>query len=204
MSSCPTRHRLTDLASCGAIRAAGRSILVHPRMPGARVLDAARLHVTEGARLVQARGTIQDIRRRIAGAFTVRTGALLDDALVLATLYATVARQPLLRVRLERIVTDSCRKFHVDHVGLRLLCAYLGPGVQWTADDGATIGQAETGAVVLLKGRRFPNWTEEHGVLHRSPPLSALPVTERMRLLLTVDAADACGGADDGPVTVAA
>lgn len=204
MSSCPTRHRLTDLASCGAIRTAGRSILVHPRMPGAGVQDAARLHLTEGARLIQARGTIQDIRKRIAGAFTMRTAALLEDALVLAALYAELARQPLLRVRLERIVTDSCRKFHVDHVGLRLLCAYRGRGVQWTADGGATIEQAGTGAVVLLKGRRFPNWAEEHGVLHRSPPLSALPQTERMRLLLTIDAADACGGTDDAPVTVAA
>ncbi|MFW7267771.1 DUF1826 domain-containing protein [Gluconacetobacter sp. Hr-1-5] len=204
MSCCPTRDRLSDLAGCAAIREDGRFILEHPRAPAARVREAAGVYLAEGARLIQARGTVPEIRAGIAGAFTGRTVALLEDVLDLARLYGAVAGQEAVRLRLERIVTDSCRKFHVDQVGLRLLCAYVGPGVQWTADGGARIGQAETGAVVLMKGRRYANWTEEGHVLHRSPPLSGLPEAERVRLLLTVDAADACGAADDAPVTIAA
>ena len=34
-------------------------------------------------------------------------------------------------LRLETTATDGCRRFHIDHTHLRLLCTYRGPGTEW-------------------------------------------------------------------------
>ncbi|WP_231490135.1 DUF1826 domain-containing protein [Gluconobacter roseus] len=120
---------------------------------------------------------------------------LMADMMELAELYRHVSGHQNLRVRLEKITTDSCRKFHVDCVDLRLLRTYVGPGVQWTGDEGRTVQEAPTGAVVFLKGKHFPGWDDAEKILHRSPPLSKRPVAERVRLLLTIDEANACADA---------
>lgn len=121
---------------------------------------------------------------------------LMQDMLELAELYSAVSGHRNLRVRLEKITTDSCRKFHVDCVDLRLLRTYVGPGVQWTADQGHSVHEASTGSVVFLKGKHFPGWEGAEKIRHRSPPLSSRPAAERIRLLLTIDEAGACADAN--------
>ena len=114
--------------------------------------------------------------------------ALAEDIAALALLFCTVARAAQLRQRLEALEHDACRRFHVDAVGLRMLCTYAGAGTQWrlgTPDEDAPHHEAAPGDVLLLKGRRRGG----DGLVHRSPPVSAL-AEGRRRLVLCLDEAD--------------
>lgn len=87
-----------------------------------------------------------------------------------------------LRLRLEVIETDACRRFHADYVTLRLLCTYAGPGTQWCRAVAAdAICEVPTGAVGVFKGRML---LDPPTVLHRSPPIAA---TGGQRLILVID-----------------
>jgi hypothetical protein len=112
---------------------------------------------------------------------------LLADALRLAHIFAAMTRNPRVKLRIEGVTNDACRKFHVDAVGHRLLVTYAGAGTQWTMADpeqeGTTIHEVPAGAVALFRGRARPG---AH-MLHRSPPLSALPENRRARLVLCID-----------------
>ncbi|MGE4480264.1 DUF1826 domain-containing protein [Acidocella sp.] len=193
MTDCPTRTRLNRAASLRQILNAGCSVVEAPRILPPALAEAASLCLAAGPRLVLARGPLEELRATLAQALPAQAMPLSDDILNLAETYRDLTGHQELRLRLERITGDSCRKFHVDCVGLRLLCTYKGPAVQWTKDGGVTIHEAGTGAVVLLKGKHFANWSEADGVLHRSPPLSGHPRPETARLLLTLDEVDACG-----------
>lgn len=104
-----------------------------------------------------------------------------------------------LPVRIEAIESRVCRRFHVDHVGLRLLCSVYGAGTEWIPEDAANraelgagggevvrdpaaIRQIPTAAIAILKGhchRGDPGL----GLIHRSPEASAAAP----RLLLAAD-----------------
>jgi len=110
-------------------------------------------------------------------------------------------------VRLARLETSMCPRFHVDRVTVRLLITYEGPGTEFVSSDQvdrrrlghAALGASDEGSglllsrdcvraasvfdVVLLKGE---GWPGNHGLgaVHRSPPTRvAAP-----RLVLTLDA----------------
>ncbi len=90
------------------------------------------------------------------------------------------------RVRLETAIERTCPRFHQDAVRLRLLTSYRGPGVEWTCASGeGPIGQAGTGAVVLMKGRNWPS--RARPLLHRSPRASRA----RPRWVLAIDPVEA-------------
>lgn len=104
-----------------------------------------------------------------------------------------------LEVRLDHIDDDACSRFHRDHVSLRLLSAYRGPGTQWVPEAEAeqalreqtafrgTIHQLPRFSVGIFAGRNHASG----GVLHRSPPILGTNVT---RLLLCLTPADeTCG-----------
>lgn len=113
---------------------------------------------------------------------------LAADMLWLARVFAAIAGRTRLRIRLEGVTDDSCRRFHLDAVGLRLLCTYRGAGTQWTmcGPDCAAPHQAPACAVALLKGSRHDP-PPPPGCLHRSPPVGRLPENRRARLLLCID-----------------
>jgi hypothetical protein len=92
------------------------------------------------------------------------------------------------RVRLDGVVHDSCRYFHMDAIGLRLLCTYRGAGTQWTmcGPECRAPHQAPACSVALLKGSRYAP-PPPSGCLHRSPPVSHLPEDKRARILLCID-----------------
>lgn len=127
------------------------------------------------------------------GARAPALGPLFADAADLARLYARVTGTATVRVRLEAIRDDACRRFHADRVRARLLCTYRGPATEWIpraavrrAEDGfvadpdpTAIRRLERFEVGLLAGALAPV-----PCVHRSPPLSA---TGRDRLLLAVD-----------------
>ena len=174
-------------------------IAVADRALGQDLEKAAQIYLEDGPSLILTAGTPGELAQELAPLFLPATRALLEDALGLVDRYCAATGMDAVRFRLERITHDSCRRFHVDHVVLRLLCTYVGPGVQWRVADlgeDAPVYQAEAGAVALLKGGCYPGWQPEGAVQHRSPPLSTLakPTT---RLLLTLDAPQACGMSDD-------
>lgn len=113
--------------------------------------------------------------------------ALAEDIAALALLFRTVAQAPRLRLRLEALEHDACRRFHVDAVGLRMLCTYAGRGTQWRLggpEDDAPHHEASPGDVLILKGARRGG----AGLVHRSPPVSGLE-RGRRRLVLCLDEA---------------
>lgn len=114
--------------------------------------------------------------------------ALADEIVGFASGFARLMECERLRVRLEVIETDACRKFHTDYVKARLLMPLVGPGTQWIdLRDGedAPVNQLSLGHVGIFKGRLA---VEEPTILHRSPPVA---VSGETRLLLALDPAPA-------------
>jgi hypothetical protein len=114
--------------------------------------------------------------------------ALAADMTRLASVFAAMTGRDRVRVRLDGVTHDSCRRFHMDAIGLRLLCTYRGAGTQWTmcGPDCRAPHQAPACAVALLKGSRHVP-SPPAGCLHRSPPVSRLPEDKRARILLCID-----------------
>lgn len=192
MLACPTRQRLEYQLPFNGILSPYRSLEMHQMAMSPALTQAAGAYLTKGPRLLMANGTLSKIAAQLEVYRPEHTQLLVADMIELSELYSSVSGHRNLRVRLEKITSDSCRKFHVDCVDLRLLRTYMGPGVQWTADEGRSVHEAPTGAIVFLKGKHFPRWEDAEKILHRSPPLSCRPAPERMRLLLTIDEANAC------------
>ncbi len=128
----------------------------------------------------------------IAGAPDCLERAMLaDDIAALAHRFAALMSAPYLRLRLDVVTGNACKRFHVDAVTARLLCTYRGAGTHYgVAAEGAQpqrIHTAPTGAPVVLRGSLWPNEPPRR-VLHRSPPIAGSGET---RLLLVLDPLDA-------------
>ncbi|QND86150.1 Uncharacterized protein ChrSV_3924 [Chromobacterium vaccinii] len=126
--------------------------------------------------------------------------ALYADIAWLCDLYATLTGCDRVGARLEVLSGAMCPRFHVDRIGLRLLCCYQGPGTEWLPDaaadrarlgvdtqsglvrDAAAIGRALPFSVLLLKGAGWPG--ANGGAIHRSPA----PAPGEPRVLLALDA----------------
>ena len=100
---------------------------------------------------------------------------------------------------------DSCRRFHVDHLRLRLITTYLGPGTEWVDQgnvdftaldhpescdcdnppslvrDEGKIQRATAGDVLLMKGDLYSN--DVRGQVHRSPPIDGTGVVRHVVVL---------------------
>lgn len=104
------------------------------------------------------------------------------DAVELARHLAGFSGCKRMKLRLEIIENDACRRFHADYVTYRLLTTYRGPGTQWIRTGEAdSIAQLQPGDVAILKGRLL---TDEPAVLHRSPPIAGQGI---QRLVLVLD-----------------
>jgi hypothetical protein len=111
--------------------------------------------------------------------------ALTADIALLARQHAAIAGNARVRIRLEVVETDACRKFHSDYVTLRTITTYLGQGTQWTEAEGRDRAGLPGGEVGMFKGRL---WQETSAILHRSPPIGN---TGARRLVLVIDPAPA-------------
>ena len=105
----------------------------------------------------------------------------------LTDLFADLMQARYLRLRLQAVKNDACRKFHIDAVTARLICTYRGVGTQYgisrDGNDPAQVFTAPTGSPVVLRGTLWP--PERHtGLLHRSPPIEG---TNETRLVLVLD-----------------
>ena len=112
---------------------------------------------------------------------------LQADIAVLADIFADLIPARFLRLRLDVITTNACRKFHIDAVTARLICTYRGRGTQYGISQDGTepsrVYTVQTGAPVLLRGTLWPELPRS-GLLHRSPPIEG---TGETRLVLVLD-----------------
>lgn len=108
-------------------------------------------------------------------------GAAIAD---LAADFARVMGCDTVRVRLEGVTGNACRKVHADYTDLRLICTLAGPGTDYTLGDdpdGALL-RIPTGMVALFKGHEFG--PGHAACLHRSPPIED---SGERRLVLVID-----------------
>ena len=95
---------------------------------------------------------------------------LVADIAALAATVFPLTEARFLRLRLDVITTNACRKFHIDAVRARLVCTYRGTGTQFGyGDQPQEITTAPTGAPLLLRGTLWPP-SPDPGLRHRSPP----------------------------------
>lgn len=126
-------------------------------------------------------------------------GVLAGDVKTLADHFLKAIQARSVEIRMEKITTDACRKFHADYVTARLITTYQGQGTQWLDSDGLdsdgaadcdcgdphNIQQMRTGDVALFKGRL---WSKDSPAIHRSPPIAG---TGEERLVLVMNPGDA-------------
>lgn len=116
--------------------------------------------------------------------------SLVADIAVLAEIFAGMMQAKFLRVRLDVVETNACRKFHIDSVTARLVCTYRGTGTQYGISTDGTppnpVFTVDTGSPILLRGTLWPK-PPRSGLLHRSPPIAG---TGETRLVLVLDPMD--------------
>lgn len=145
-------------------------------LPFARVI----IHPTE------IRATLQDIIEESGLSDHPCLDWLKDDIAGIADRFVAMMKTPWLRLRLDVIDSNACRKFHQDRVTARLICSYRGTGTQLTiegADEGTVLATLPTGVPVLTRGSLWPATTDQK-LLHRSPPIEG---TGETRLVLVLD-----------------
>eukprot|EP00929_Paragymnodinium_shiwhaense_P092733 TRINITY_DN52723_c0_g1_i1.p1 TRINITY_DN52723_c0_g1~~TRINITY_DN52723_c0_g1_i1.p1 ORF type:complete len:292 (-),score=25.39 TRINITY_DN52723_c0_g1_i1:62-937(-) len=134
-----------------------------------------------------------------------RDGVARDaEALLHALFKQTKAEQ--FQVRLERVLGDTCQKWHRDWNTLRSIVTYVGPGtlvadessverdsegtVLSVAEEGLPnqggVRQANAGDFIIMKGGRFPG-SGLRGAAHRAPPIGAVGECQQYRIMLKVD-----------------
>jgi hypothetical protein len=133
---------------------------------------------------------------------------LADDLASLAELYADLLGCDEVGLRLEIVGRAMCPRFHVDHVGIRMVSTYRGSGTEWLdeqcanrdflgsrsggePDDTSGLIRSPAGihsvppfAIALLKGDLWQG-NAGRGIIHRSP---MVPDNQVPRVLVAIDA----------------
>jgi len=136
----------------------------------------------------------QNVRDTVADLFDATDTAddpeqawLINDIATLSDVFARLMDAPFLRLRLDVLKTNACRRFHIDAVTARLICTYRGTGTQYgVSTDGVEprrVFTVPTGAPIILRGTNWPS-DPPAGLLHRSPPIEG---TGETRLVLVLD-----------------
>ncbi|MEM6355512.1 MAG: DUF1826 domain-containing protein [Pseudomonadota bacterium] len=177
-----------------AIQQPGCAAVVWRRQPepGFKAwIDALMPDLLPQARIILRPEELQDAVLELCDEQGVPDGPerawLLQDIEELTRTLLKLVPAPFLRLRLEAVSTNRCRKFHVDTVAARLLCTYRGTGTQWgISADGAEprpIVPVPTGAPIVLRGT-IRLEAPRSGLVHRSPPIEG---TGQTRFVLGID-----------------
>ncbi|WP_299410812.1 DUF1826 domain-containing protein [uncultured Roseobacter sp.] len=147
------------------------------RLPQGRVILPKEAVVSTVARLCDIANLPQGLER----------DWFETDIGTLAALFADLMSARYLRLRLDVVAHNACRKFHIDAITARLVCTYRGTGTQYgistDGQDPAQVLTVPTGAPILLRGTLWPTQPAS-GLLHRSPPIEG---TGETRLVLVLD-----------------
>ena len=168
-------------ADWAAIRLPAIPLVVTPRDLGGLAGHAARL-VADAPFELRAEGAVAEA---VSGLGDL-PATLRQDIAELAARFAALMAVPTVRIRLEGIVSNACRKIHSDNTDVRLITTYCGPGTDYIPRDmepeEGNLQRIPTGWVALFKGRSFD---PAHAFcLHRSPPAADMDVA---RLVLVID-----------------
>jgi hypothetical protein len=195
-----------ELADLAMIFDEGTNVVAHPRaLPEALRFDARRLLAASGPsvlkRVVASVDELPSLRSALPD-----TPLLAADVAFWVEVLMELTGASGAGVRLARVESALCPRFHVDRVVLRVVLAYVGSGTEYLLDEdvdrrwlghaarGApdaesglirphgAVQRADEGAVVLLKGEAWAG-NEGRGAVHRSPPASP----DAPRLVLTID-----------------
>jgi hypothetical protein len=167
------------------IRMPGTGLAIWQRQPAATHPKHLAALPRTSFRLI-AEGPPANAALQLRRELPIATPRLAADIRALGRRFADIAGVTRIRLRLDGVADDACRRFHVDAVRLRLLCTYIGSGTEWI-DGYGRVQHIGLSHVAIFKGDGYPDATPR--ILHRSPPLSALPVDRRFRLLLCIDEA---------------
>ncbi len=150
------------------------------RLPRGRVILRPGAVADAAHALCDAAGTPEGPERRM----------LVEDSAALAQIFAGLVGAQWLRLRLDVITTNACRRFHMDAVTARLVCTYRGTGTQYglsaAGEDPARVFTVAAGSAFLMRGTLWPAGGGAR-LLHRSPPIEG---TGETRLLLVLDPLD--------------
>lgn len=133
-----------------------------------------------------------------------QSAALIEDIVTLADAMACLFDTDTVGLRLRRLESAMCPRFHCDKLPVRLVTTYHGLGSEWLPEwavnrqglgapglgkpditsDPSAVQRLGVGDLALLKGSGWIG-NEEHGLVHRSPN----PPVGSRRLLLTLDPA---------------
>jgi hypothetical protein len=157
-------------------------------------IDALDPQLLPQARLILRPEAVRDAASQVCEACGTPAGPerehLVDDIAALAEIFAGLMRARWLRLRLDVVTTNACRRFHIDAVTARLVCTCRGTGTQYgISTDGAEprrIFTVPTGSPIMLRGTLWPE-RPRSGLLHRSPPIEG---TGETRALLVLDPVD--------------
>lgn len=194
-----------DIAGLSALFEDGVNVVALSRR-----LEAA---LVEEARMALARPSFRVLTSIAPGGGPSALGAQMTEFPKLAAelhfwteVLAELTGCELVGVRLARLETAMCPRFHIDKVTVRVVSTFVGGGTEYLAEEdvdrrwlghaapgksdevsgllrsGARIRRAEAGDVVLLKGEAWPD-NAGRGAVHRSPRASA----DSLRLVMTLD-----------------
>ena len=125
----------------------------------------------------RAEGSVREVRLALAHL----PASLRTDITALAERFMALMQVDAVRVRVEGIVTNDCKKIHTDFTDVRLITTYAGQGTEYAphGDANCCLERVPTGAVALLKGRSFA--TGHAPCFHRSPPIEGTGDAPRAR-----------------------
>ena len=186
-----TLKAVTELSAFKAPQTAA-AVLQRP-MPVdvARWIEALDPQVLPRGRVILSPNAVPDAVQHLCDMSNLPSGPqrawLQEDIISWAEHFAALMEAPLLRMRLDVVTNNACRKFHIDHIVARLICTYRGTGTQYgltvDGDDPTHIHTTEAGSPILLRGTLWPE-EPSVGLRHRSPPIEG---TGETRLVLVLD-----------------
>jgi len=115
------------------------------------------------------------------GELRLKSAALEEDLTKLVNAFLDQFELEKARLRIEITQTQSCPKFHSDHVNVRLVTTYLGQTTEYQFSGESSAYVAPLGGLVFLKGKNHP--THSDSVHHRSPEV---PIGQK-RLCVAID-----------------
>ena len=154
-------------------------------------LDGLDPDLLPSGRVILPTATVSDTIGHLFDMYETPAGSerawLHDDIVALAHMFSDLTSATFLRLRLDVVTTNACRKFHIDAITSRLVCTYRGTGTQYGISTGGRdpkrVFTVQTGVPILLRGTLWPAQPPS-GLLHRSPPIEG---TGETRLVLVLD-----------------